>query len=154
MTLIQTGKSNVVPIVLLEGTGGVYWEHWKTYVVKNLLDNGWISPEDLSLMHMAKSPEDACEHILAFYRVFHSYRYVDENLVFRLNHELTPEQIDELNDEFKDLVRSGRIEQTRALSAEQDHLELPRIVFHHTRRAWGRVRQLIDRINDFGVEES
>jgi uncharacterized protein (TIGR00730 family) len=152
LTLIQTGKSNVVPIVLLEGSGGVYWEHWRTYILKNLLDNGWISPEDMSLIHMAKTPEDACEHIIAFYRVYHSCRYVGDHLVLRLKNELTDGQLEQLNDEFMDLVQSERIEQTKALPAEQDHLELPRLIFHHTRRAWGRVRQLIDRINEFGAE--
>ena len=154
LTLIQTGKSNVVPIVLLEGAGGVYWEHWRTYILKNLLDNGWISPEDMSLIHMARTPEDACEHIIAFYRVYHSCRYVGDHLVLRLKSELSSSQIEQLNDEFMDLVHSERIEQTSALPAEQDHLELPRLVFHHTRRAWGRVRQLIDRINEFGAESS
>ena len=154
LTLIQTGKSNVVPIVLLEGSGGVYWEHWRTYILKNLLDNGWISPEDMSLIHMAKTPEDACRHILDFYRVYHSCRYVGDHLVLRLQCELPTERIEQLNDEFADLVQSGRFEQTGALPAEQDHLEMPRIVFHHTRRAWGRVRQLIDRINEFGAESS
>jgi uncharacterized protein (TIGR00730 family) len=152
LTLIQTGKSNIVPVVLLAGEGGVYWDHWRTYIEKNLLGNGWISSEDMSLIYMAKSPQDACDHILQFYRVYHSSRYVGDHLVLRLNHSLNVEQIELLNHEFADLVHCERIEQSAALPGESDHLDLPRLVFHHTRRAWGRVRQLIDRVNEFGLD--
>lgn len=152
LTLIQTGKSNIVPVVLLAGEGGVYWDHWRTYIEKNLLGNGWISSEDMSLIYAAKSPQDACDHILQFYRVYHSSRYVGDHLVLRLNHSLKEEQVELLNREFADLVHCERIEQTAALPGESDHLDLPRLVFHHTRRAWGRVRQLIDRVNEFGLD--
>ncbi len=147
LTLIQTGKSNVVPVVLLEGPGGVYWDHWKTYVEKNLRGNGWISEEDLSLIYEASDPEDACEHIFNFYRIYHSSRYVGDHLVLRLQEKLPPSVIERLNDEYGDLVQSGAIEQSESLPVEKDHLELPRLVFHHTRRSWGRVRELIDSIN-------
>ncbi len=147
LTLIQTGKSNLIPIVLMEGADGVYWEHWENYIEKSLGDNGWISPEDFSLIHRAKTPEDGCRHILDFYRGYHSKRYVGDHLVIRLRGGLDDSQLDELNTEFSDLVKSGRIEQVKALSEESDHLELPRLSFHHHRRGWARVRQMIDRIN-------
>ncbi|MDG2201400.1 MAG: LOG family protein [Phycisphaerales bacterium] len=148
LTLIQTGKSNLIPIVLLEGTDGVYWEHWENYIEKSLGDNGWISPEDFSLIYRASSPEDACSHILNFYRGYHSKRYVGDHLVIRLRHALEPAHLDELNTEFSDLVHTGAIEQSAALPEESDHLDLPRIMFHHHRRGWARVRQMIDRINE------
>ena len=151
LTLIQTGKSNLIPVVLMEGDGGVYWEHWMNYVEKNLGDNGWISPEDYSLIHRASSPEDGCRHILQFYRVYHSKRYVGDHLVVRLRHRLSDEVLAGLNDEFADLVHTGAIEQSAALPEETDHLDLPRLVFHHHRRGWARVRQLIDRINESGA---
>lgn len=150
LTLIQTGKSNIVPVVLLEGAEGVYWDHWKTYVEKNLGGNGWISEEDLSLIYEASDPQDACTHILRFYQVYHSSRYVGDHLVLRLQKELSPEVVSKFNEDFADLVQSGAIEQSSALPVEKDHLDLPRLVFHHTRRSWGRVRELIDCINEHG----
>ena len=150
LTLVQTGKSNIVPIVLLEGEGGVYWRHWDLYVRKNLLDNGWVSPEDPGLYYIADSIEDAVEHVLRFYRVYHSSRYVrDDRLVIRLRRSLTDEHLDLLNSEFESLVRSGRIEQCGPHRDESDHLDLPRVIFHHTRSRLGIVRALIDRINSF-----
>ena len=149
LTLIQTGKSNIVPIVLLEGEGGEYWEYWDTYVRKNLLDGGMINPEDIGLYHIAGSVDDAVEHVLRFYRIYHSSRYVNDELVLRLKKQLTPEQLDLLNDEFSILVASGRIRLCDALTDEVEHLDLPRLAFKHTRRQLGLVRAMIDRINGF-----
>ena len=84
LTLVQTGKSNIVPVVLLEGEHGKYWEYWDTYVRKDLLAGGMISSEDLGLYHIASSVDDAVEHVLRFYRIYHSSRYVGDDLVLRL----------------------------------------------------------------------
>lgn len=149
LTLVQTGKANIIPIVLLEGESRAYWRNWEHYIKENLLANGWISREDPGIYHIATSIHDAVEHIMNFYRVYHSSRYVGDVLVIRLRQELRNEDVEKLNQEFGDLVRSGRIEKTGALEVERDHLELPRLAFEHTRSRLGRVRALIDRINSF-----
>jgi len=149
LTLIQTGKSNIIPIVLLEGENGAYWKEWQTYVTKQLLQNQWLSPEDESLFYIASSPDDGVKHILKFYSRYHSSRYVKDLLVLRLLRPLTPKQVKLLNDEFKRLVVKGSIEAVSPLEGETDHLELPRLAFEHTRRDFALLRQMIDRINDF-----
>lgn len=154
LTLVQTGKSNIIPIVLIEGAGGVYWEHWRNYIEHNLGRTGWISPEDDGIYHIASSVEDAVEHVLRFYRVYHSSRYVRDTFVIRLNGALRDEDVDTLNDEFVSLIRSGRIEQGGALPEESDHLELPRLRFEHTRRDFGVIRALVDRINSMETIEA
>ncbi len=148
LTLVQTGKATPVPIVMLEGEGGSYWQEWQQWAVKGLLERKLISPEDVNLYYFAKDPADAAEHIARFYRNYHSSRYVKDDLVIRLRAPLTPEGLDTLNEEFKVLVKSGSIEQRRALEGETDFLDLPRLVFHHTRYKFGLIRKLIDRIND------
>ena len=151
LTLVQTGKSNVLPIVMLEGLGGVYWKNWEQYIRANLLANGWISPEDPGIYYIAPSVRDAVEHVLRFYRVYHSSRYVGDTFVIRLRKRLTDDEIEQLYTEFKDLLKDGRIEQiSGGLEGEKDHLELPRLAMLHTRHKFGRVRALIDRINSFG----
>lgn len=154
LTLIQTGKSNVIPVVLLEGEGRDYWEDWISWVSEHLRDNGWISQEDLSLLHIASSPEDACDHVCRFYRRYHSARYVGPTYVIRMSSPLSEAQVDALNTEFDDLVDGGRMTQGEALPGETDHLDLPRLRFVHTRRGWGRVRELIDRLNTLPCEDS
>jgi hypothetical protein len=149
LTLVQTGKSNIVPIVMLEGEGGDYWTSWSEYIHKSLLANGFISPEDPGIYHIASDADDAIEHILRFYRVYHSSRYVGPMLVLRLTQSLTEEQVETLNAEFSSLVKSGRIEQTGPLEGEKDHLELPRLAFEHARGQYGKLRAMIDRVNGF-----
>ncbi|GIW74770.1 MAG: Rossman fold protein, TIGR00730 family [Phycisphaerales bacterium] len=148
LTLVQTGKSGMIPIVMLEGQGGHYWDEFHAFVRNALLSRQMISEEDTSLYYHAKAPHDAVRHVLNFYRNYHSSRYVGDQLVIRVRRPLEPEQIDRLNEEFARLVKEGSIRQCGPLEQEDDHLDLPRIVFVHTRRDFGLVRRLIDRINE------
>lgn len=147
LTLVQTGKSNIIPIVMIAGEGNDYWINWAKHIHKDLLGNGMISEEDESLFHVSSSPEDAAEHILQFYSVYHSSRYVRSDYVIRTNARITDESIERLNDTFNDIIRDGKITQSGPLKSERDHLELSRIIVPHTRRSFGRLRQLIDMVN-------
>lgn len=149
LTLVQTGKSAIKPIVLLEGEGGDYWRHWENYIRRSLQDNGWISPEDRDLFYIAEDPADAANHVKRFYRNYHSSRYVRDDYIMRLNHPLREEDIDRLNEEFAPLIRSGRITQRGPYDVETDHLDLPRLCFTHTRSRFGLLRLLIDRVNSY-----
>jgi len=147
LTLMQTGKSNIIPVILLESDEGVYWRYWEIYLKKNLLANGWISHEDVHFYHIANSIEDAVEYIERFYHRYHSARYVRDTYVIRMKTPLKEEQLEMLNQDFKSILKSGSFKQTGALPEEDDHLDLPRLVFHFTRRDFGILRMLIDRIN-------
>lgn len=148
LTLMQTGKSNIIPLVLLEKPKGSYWKSWKRYVNKNLLENGWISPDDMHLFYIAPSTGSAVQHILQFYRRYHSSRYVNDLLVIRMISPLNEAQLKKLNRKFSKLIESGEIYMSKALPEENDYLELPRLVFHHKRRNFSLLRLLIDEINN------
>ena len=149
LTLMQTGKANLIPLVLVEGQGGTYWSEWEKYVRAELLSNGWISAEDLSLFYLAPTVEAAVSHIRQFYSRYQSSRYVRDTLVIRLNAPLTLDQIRILNQEFQPLIKSGEISITKPLPEETDHLDLFRIAFEHNHRKFGLLRSMIDRINSF-----
>ena len=149
LTLVQTGKSAMIPMVLLEHEGGTYWKHWDNYVRRSLLDNHMISPEDLNLFHITRDPQDAVEHVLRFYRNYHSSRYYRDDLIIRLKHRLQEGDIERLNAEFSSIVKSGAITQRGPYEIEEEHLDLPRLAFTHNRRDFGVVRRLIDRVNEF-----
>lgn len=155
LTLVQTGKTHPVPIVLVEGAGpdgkpSGYWERWESGVVRNLLESGWISPEDLSLYEVATSPADGVRRVTQFYHRYHSSRYVGETFVVRLKRALSPTQVEQLNDEYQHLVKTGSVfQQPGPLEGEDDHVHLPRLGFHHTRRGFGHLRKFIDKINEF-----
>lgn len=147
LTLIQTGKANMVPVVMIAGEGNAYWTNWSKHIRSELLGNAMISEEDDSLFHIATSPEDAVKHILQFYKVYHSSRYVRNDYVIRLNNKIAESGIEKLNDAFADIIREGVIHQSDPLPSEKDHLHLPRLIVPHTRRSFGRLRQLIDMVN-------
>lgn len=149
LTLMQTGKANIVPVVLIEGIKGSYWQEWRRYMDENLLNQKWISPEDVSFYYFASSVEDAVKYILKFYSRYHSSRYVKDTLVIRMRNPITKEQVHLLNKQFSSLVAEGSMELSDALPDETDHLELPRLIFIHTRQEFGKLRQLIDVLNDF-----
>jgi uncharacterized protein (TIGR00730 family) len=155
ITLLQTGKRDMIPVVLLDAPGGQYWQALLDYVTSHLLKGRMISPEDLSLFMLTDSFEEAKAEVLQFFRVYHSMRYVKQYLVFRLQEPLHPLLLEAINKEFVDLLTDGEFEQRDALPLERDEAELanmPRLVFHFNRRNLGRLRMLIDAINRGSVE--
>ena len=155
LTLIQTGKSHMVPIVFLHPTGSEFWTDWHKYNTERLLHRGMISPEDLSLYKVTSSVEEACLEVQSFYRRYHSMRYVKDRLVVRLEAPLNDEEVEILNQEFGDILKSGKIEPTLALAGETDQTiaHLPRLKFHFRRRAFGRLREFVNRLNSFDLPE-
>jgi uncharacterized protein (TIGR00730 family) len=153
LTLIQTGKSEILPVVFVDAPGGTYWKEWEAWLDANLRRRGLISPEDRSLLHVTDDVEDAVREITDFYRNYHSSRYVRELLVLRVRRAPDPAQLEELCLEFADIVPQGRIELRAALPEEGEEVaHLPRIVLHFDRRRMGRLRQLIDRLNALAAE--
>ncbi len=150
LTLLQTGKRDLVPVVFLDAPGESFWSDWDEFVRKRLLKEGMISPDDLSLYKLTDSADCAVEEILNFYRVFHSMRYVKDLLVFRLKEKISDSLLDQINTNFSDILSSGQFTLDEALPEEKDEPDLgnlPRLVFHFNRRSLGRLRQLVDELN-------
>jgi uncharacterized protein (TIGR00730 family) len=153
LTLMQTGKAGPLPLVLVDRPGGDYWRTWDDYIRGQLMAQGLISPDDTSLYTITDNVEEACEAVTSFYRVFHSSRYVGEQLVLRLKYPPSDDLLDTLNTQFGDILSQGTIVRTEALSAERgDETEhLPRLMMHFNYRDLGRLHQMIRVINRFGI---
>jgi uncharacterized protein (TIGR00730 family) len=153
LTLIQTGKSHLFPVVMVDEPGGDYWKEWNRYIERNLLGRKLISPEDVHLYKITDSVDEAMAEVLGFYRVYHSMRYVNDDLILRLQHPLSEELLEKLRTEFADILEGGTFEQTAALPEEANDVHLaalPRLRFRFDRRSLGRLRLLIDTINREG----
>ncbi len=153
LTLVQTGKHELMPIVCIDEAGGDYWESWLKFLNDKLLATELISLEDLSLVKVTESVDEAVAEILNFYRVYHSMRFVRGKLVLRLQRDISDDLLARLNAEFADLLESGRIERTAPLRVEQDEpdlMSLPRLALQFDRKKVGRLRQLVDAINHEG----
>jgi uncharacterized protein (TIGR00730 family) len=155
LTLLQTGKHEMMPLVLLEAPGSTYWRGLQRFIDEQVLGNGMISPQDRHLYRITDSYEETVDEIMQFYRTYHSMRYVKRELVLRLNQELDAKLLDDINQRFADILVEGEFRQTGPLRAELDETrlaDLPRLAFHFNRRDLGRLRQLIDCINRGTVE--
>ncbi|MEO1857894.1 MAG: LOG family protein [Rubritalea sp.] len=151
MTLIQTGKAVIYPLVLLDAKGGTYWKFWNQFIEEHLMRLNLISESDFALFKVTDDIEEAVSEIVNFYRNFHSYRFVGDKLVIRLQDSIAPNAFDNLSREFADIVKSGVMQQRGALPEESNEIELaemPRIVLRHGRSDMGRLRQFIDAINE------
>ena len=156
LTLLQTGKRDMVPVVLLDPPGGSYWPALNNFIVHQLLQGGMISREDLCLYRVTDNRAEAIDEVLTFYRVYHSMRYVRDRLVLRLQERLDDELLQAIQGEFCDILAKGTFEQTAALKEEYDEediRDLPRLAFHFNRRSLGRLRMLIDSINAGSIIE-
>jgi uncharacterized protein (TIGR00730 family) len=149
LTLIQTGKSNLVPVVLLEHQGGDYWRSWEEGCVLPLARRRLISPEDRGLYSIHTDPAAAVAELAGFYRRYHSMRFVGKELVLRLQTPLTDAELARFEREFRaDLCeKDTTFRRVDAFAEEEEHRDLPRIALRFNRRAWSRLRALIDAIN-------
>ncbi len=150
LTLVQTGKAPPAPIILLDVPGGTFWLTWMQFVERELRARGYISPEDVSLVTITDDVAVALEEITRFYRNYHSLRFVGGDLVLRLQELPPPGVIDQLNEDFADILVSGKIEAADASKAEigdKDVPELPRLKMRFNRHSYSRLRALINRLN-------
>lgn len=149
LTLIQTGKASLVPVVCIDPPGSDFWKQRREYFESRLLADGLISAEDLSLLTVTDDVEVAVAEIKNFYRVYHSSRYVNDLLVLRLATAPSPEQLTTLDRDFADILVGGRFEVAETLPEDDDEetASLARLVFRFNRMNFGRLRELIDFLN-------
>jgi uncharacterized protein (TIGR00730 family) len=150
LTLLQTGKADPSPIVLLEVPGGTYWHDWERFITGEVLQRGLVSHEDLAFYKITDDVAEATQELLGFYRNYHSRRFVGDLVIVRIKAKPTDEELETLNREFADIVTRERIELVDPLPPERssnDYLDLPRLAFHFNVMHQGRLRQLIDTLN-------
>lgn len=152
LTLLQTGKCDPLPVILMDLPGSNYWPAWEAYLRENLLSKGLISASDRNLFRYTSDIDKAIHEIELFYRCYHSLRYVGDYVILRLTRRPTPKLMAILNERYRDLLAAGDFEVMdgphRAERNEpEDVRALPRIGFHFVQRGFGRLRRLIDEIN-------
>ena len=148
LTLMQTGKSALVPVVLIESGPKPYWRIWHRWIAGTLVERGLIDPEDTSLFRIVDSPDEAVAEMTGFYRVYHSARIVGDDLICRLNRPLPPGHVADLQDKFADILKGpARLEPGPVARELNEFPELARLILPFDHRSFGRLRQLIDFVN-------
>jgi uncharacterized protein (TIGR00730 family) len=149
ITLAQTGKTQLVPIILMDVPDGTYWSRWLEFLRDDVMSRGYISDREMTFFRLHTSPKSAVNEIKKFYSNFHSYRFVNHDLVIRMHNPPSPVLIDRLNRDFRDIVIS-EVRQTEPLPVEANDantLHLHRLLMHFNREDYARLRQMIDVIN-------
>jgi uncharacterized protein (TIGR00730 family) len=151
LTLMQTGKSQPKPLVFVDRPRGNYWKTWWRFVEDQLLDEALISKEDLALFKVTDDVEEACTEISQFYSNYHSFRYVKDATIVRVKNPVTENLLRTLNARFSDIcLNGGQFAASGPLPEEENEPELKdlhRIVFPFNRTNFGRLRSVIDVIN-------
>ncbi|MGH9291838.1 MAG: TIGR00730 family Rossman fold protein [Acidimicrobiales bacterium] len=151
LTLLQTGKAEPAPIVLVDIPGELYWESWESFVGGQVIRKGLAGPQDAAFYKITDDVDVAVEEILGFYRNYHSRRFVGEVMVVRLRLAPNDDELAVLNERFSDCCSARGIWRTEPLGperADRDHLELPRVALELNLKLQGRFRQLIDALNE------
>jgi len=148
LTLIQTGKSPVLPLVMLDEPGGTYWKTFDTFVRREMVGRGLVGATDPDLYRITDDVEAAAAEVEAFYRNYHSQRYVRDSLVLRLRKPLAPGTLAELNARFADILHGPAVQTHGPVPGEGEELpDLPRLVLPFNRSGFSRLRSLIDLVN-------
>lgn len=152
LTLLQTGKHTIIPLILIDEPGGTYWERWIAFFKKELLTEHYISDSDFQLFERVNSADEAVEKISRFYLRFHSIRYVEGKTVIRLATPLSGEQAETLKKDFSSLLMAGGdLYLSGSLPEEADEPDiagLQRLILDFNRCDYGQLRKLIDSINN------
>ena len=150
LTLLQTGKRDMAPLVFLDAPGDDYWKQFHAFVTDVLLARGMISPDDLHLYKVTDNCSEAVNEILNFFSNYHSMRYVRNRLVLRLKNSPSEELFEQIQQNFTGLLIDGKFELSQPHPHEDDEPDLshmPRLSFRFNRRSLGQLRQLIDVLN-------
>ncbi len=150
LTLLQTGKAEPAPVVLLDIPGGTYWRGWDTFMRQEVEPRGLVSVDDRALFIITDDVKVATAELLGFYRNYQSCRWVGDLLVMRLAVAPGRAELAELNRDFADIITSGVMRMSKPLPPERSEtegLDLPRLVFRFDKIHYGRLRQLIDALN-------
>ena len=148
LTLMQTGKATIVPMVLVETDQTPYWRKWDTFVRETLAAQNLIDAIDTSFYRIVDTVDEAVEQLTNFYRVYHSSRIVGDNLVFRLNRALRDTDLALIQQRFEDVLK-GRVDQAPGPFPQEynEYPDLPRLLVPFNRSSYARLRQLIDFVN-------
>jgi uncharacterized protein (TIGR00730 family) len=150
LTLIQTGKSDMHPVVLLDAPGGDYWQAFVDFIRRELVTRGYASGPDLDLFTVTDDVEVAADELARFYANYDSMRFVGSRIVLRLRRAPDDATLARLTADYADIIVRDGIERISPLAPEvndDDELDKERIAFRFDRMSYGRLRQLIDELN-------
>ena len=151
LTLLQTGKGQPRPIILLSDVQNDYWDVCMDFVKTQLMKKGYIAKADLNLFKKFTDPEKAAQAIEKFYSVYHSLRYYKDLTVIRLNKQISAAILKDLNSKFADILTKGKIEISETVPFEEDdngYLAKTYLLMYFNKIYYGRLMEMIEFLNE------
>lgn len=152
LTLIQTGRTHPIPLVLLAPEGDDFWRLWRQDMHQRLCSRGLISPEDPALLVEASSAADAVNQICRFYRVYHSALLSEDRIELLLTTPIPDALLPSLARDFADLPEDGAM--STGESVDENGTLRPCLRMRFNKRRMGRLYQLIDHLNRLDLPAS
>ncbi|MGB0712724.1 MAG: TIGR00730 family Rossman fold protein [Gammaproteobacteria bacterium] len=149
LTLMQTGKTPLVPMLLMDTDASGYWDELLDVVERQLIESGFVSEADRQLLRPCRDVEEAVSQIAGFYRNYHSTRIVDGCVRMRMHIAPEPPALMEMHERWGELTENGfRIESAHDDEGDEPGLnDLHRLVFTFKGRDWSTLVNLIHFIN-------
>jgi hypothetical protein len=152
LTLAQTAKTVPIPIVFLELPGEPFWTPLMKSMEPILLEKGLISENDTTLYLITDDVNIAVSTITDFYRNYHSIRFVNDNLIIRMQRpipsaafELLARQHNAISDDTGIIQRGP----TKAEIRDNELLDMSRISLKYVAKGFADLRPIINDINTF-----
>ncbi len=136
LTLLHTGKTDPVPVVLVDVAGGTFWRAWADFMSREVVAQGYLSPGDDVTYRLVNSVEDAVREITTFYENYRGCVTVDGESILSVRRGPNDEEFARLGARFADLtftVDSGALGTT--------------LSFGHNGRSYATLRGVIDEVN-------
>ena len=100
LTLLHTGKTTPVPVVLVDRPGGTFWTSWHEFMLQQMLADGYVSDGDDVTYFLCDNVDAAIGEITGFYRNYVSCVTGDDKGRIVVRHAPTEAQLLQLRHTF------------------------------------------------------
>jgi uncharacterized protein (TIGR00730 family) len=96
LTLLHTGKTSPAPVVLVDTPDGTFWRQWLDFVEGAIIADSYIDPNDMCLVKLCSSVEDAVREIEYFFSNYETFEVVDDRASITMKRAPNEEQLSAL----------------------------------------------------------
>lgn len=143
LTLLHTGKTDPVPVVLVDQPGGTFWSAWARFMLRDVVASGYLNEGDDVTYLICDNVDDAVAEITGFYANYVRWTTSEGEGIVHLRDAPSDEQVARLDAQFAPLAFTpGATDQGPTLS------------FGFNGRSYATLRRVINEVNTWRVQSS
>ncbi len=136
LTLLHTGKTDPVPVVLIDRPGGTFWSSWSDFMATQVIGEGYLNSGDEASYLVCDNVADAIEEVTRFYRNYVGCETGKGQAIVTLRHGPSADELAAMSAAFDDVVFT--------LGSEEPLITLS---FDFNGRSYAMLRRVIDTVN-------